>query len=108
MTDLYGCNEVNPISDGDRALAKRITRTVPWTAKGLKVTRLRMLSDPGFPCWDISYCHGVLADGEAVEVELPFYQLPKYGWKRAIVNAAKRDKVFAQGIGILTNVSTLC
>lgn len=108
MTDLYGCNEVNPISNGDRDLRDRITRTVPWTTRGLKVTRLRMLTDRDFPCWDISYCHGVLPDGEAVEVELPFYQLPKRGWKRAIVAAAKRDKVYAHGIGILTNVSTLC
>jgi len=108
MTDLYGTNEVAPITDADRAHMRSITRTVYWTTPGLKVTRLRLLSDPGFPFWDVSYCHGILPDGEAVEVELPFYQLPKRGYKRAIVDCAKRDKVYAAGMGILTNISTLC
>ena len=108
MSDLYGCNEVAPLRETEREAARTITRTVPWTTPGLKVWRLRLLSDPGFPAWDVSYCHGTLPDGEHVKVDLPFSQLPKRGFKRAIVAAAKRDKVFASGMGILDNISTLC
>ena len=69
-------------------VSSKIERTVSWDATGLKVTRLRLLSDPGFPAWDVSYCHGEL-DGQPVEVMLPFSQLPKRGVSRAIVAHAK-------------------
>lgn len=88
-------------------VTRNITQNVPWDTPGLYITRLRILSDPGLPFWDISYCHGEL-DGEHVEVDLPFFQLPKRGFKKRIVEAAKRDKVYAKGIGILDNISTLC
>lgn len=84
-------------------------RTVDWSEPHLRVVRLRLLSDPGFPVWDVSYCHGRLAStGELVHVELPFSQLPKRGWRWAIVLHAQRDGIYARGLGILDNVSTLC
>jgi len=83
-------------------------RSVSWTELHLRVTRFRLLSDPGLPWWDVSYCHGVLAHtGELVHVELPFSQLPKRGWRREVVKYAQIDGVFARGLGILDNVSTL-
>lgn len=82
-------------------------RTVYWDEPGLKITRFRLLSDPGFPLWDVSYCHGMIGD-EHVDVELPFSQLPKRKWKSAVINYARKDKVFAKGLGIFDNVSTLC
>jgi hypothetical protein len=84
-------------------------RTVDWTEPHLRVTRLRLLSDPGLPWWDVSYCHGVLCHThEFVRVELPFSQLPKRGFKWAIVQHAKRDRIYAHQLGVLTNISTLC
>jgi hypothetical protein len=108
MKDLYGCSEVAPLTDVQREARDEIKRKVPWDTPGLKVWRLRLLSDPGFPVWDVSYCHGTLSDGEHVSVDLPFNQLPKRGLRRAIVAYAKRYKVYAQGLGILDNISTLC
>ena len=89
------------------------TRTVYWDAPNLKVTRLRCISDRGFPYWDVSYCHGVVGD-DYVRVTLPFEQIPKpyapeadrEGFGRGfIVNMAKRDGVFAKGLGILDCIS---
>jgi len=80
---------------------------VDWTEPGLKVTRLRLLSDPGCPIWGVSYCFGRLA-GRNVKVMLPFDTLPKRGFKRAIVKFAKEDGIYAKGLGILENISTLC
>lgn len=77
-----------------------------WNTPGLRVTRLRLLSDPGYPYWDVSYCHGTL-NGKHVEVSLPFSDLPKRGMTRAIVAHAKRDGVYAKGTGILDAVSLL-
>lgn len=97
---------VNGQSYHDARHAKGTPRRVPWTAAGLRVTRLRLLSDPGYPYWDVSYCHGRIGK-EDVDVELPFSELPKRGMTRAIVDAAIRDKVYARGLGILDAISTL-
>ena len=83
---------------------ENINKTVDWTAAGLKVTKLRLLSDNGFPFWDVSYCIGIL-HGETVFVALPFNQLPKNALKARILYFAKKDNVFAKGLGILSNIS---
>ena len=82
------------------------TRTVDWTVKGLYVTRLRLLSDPGFPMWDVSYCHGIIGE-EHVNVSLPFSQLPKRKAMHAIVEYAREAGVYAKGLGMLDNISML-
>jgi len=84
----------------------RIERAVPWTEPGLRVTRLRLLTDPGFPMWDVSYCHGMIGD-EPVRVILPFGQLPKGRVSSAIIDHAKADGVYAKRLGILDSISTL-
>jgi hypothetical protein len=74
--------------------------TVDWTEPGLEITRLRLLSDPGFPLYDLSYCHGVL-NGRHVDVRLPFSQLPKYGkggLKAALYKEAKATGKFIKGL----------
>lgn len=111
MSDNYGVNETNPIEGGSfhNSPYKNAKETVVWNDGRLsRITRLRMLSDPGFPCWDISYCFGVLKDGTVVEVQLPFHQLPKRGWQAEIVKYAKKDEIYAKGLGVFDAVSTLC
>ena len=82
--------------------------SVDWDDKDLvKITRLRLLSDPGYPAWDVSYCFGQLRDGTNVRVSLPFSQLPKRNVIGAILKYAKRDKVYAKGLGIFDNISRL-
>lgn len=82
-------------------------QTVSWTTKGLEITRLRLLSDPGYPEWDVSYCHGVL-NGRHVNVELPFSCLPKYkngGLKGSLYAEAKKTGKFIKGL--FSAISTL-
>lgn len=106
--------ETNPISDwtggqdfGDWMRQNLTEETVEWTDPQLaRVTRLRLLSDPGFPVWDVSYCFGQLKNGAHVRVSLPFDQLPKGGITRAIIAYAKRDRVYAKGLGVLSAIST--
>lgn len=82
---------------------------VYWNDKRLlKITRLRLLSDPGYPAWDVSYCLGILKDGRRCRITLPFSELPKGKVVPTIIKFAKKDKVFAKGIGILTSISKLC
>lgn len=100
-TVVYG--ETNPLPEGFHK--EPWSRTVDWTEKGLYVTRFRLLSDRGCPFWDVSYCFGTI-NGEKVRVSLPFSQLPRRGTVRAIVEHAKRDGVYAHGLGIIENMST--
>jgi hypothetical protein len=72
-------------------------KTVCWTAAGLEITRLRLLSDQGYPFWDVSYCHGVL-NGVNVDVRLPFSQLPKRNTKSWLYNEAKATGGFIKGL----------
>lgn len=109
----YGYSETNPLPASGHP--ERHGR-VYWDDPRLKrITRLRLLSDPGFPLWDVSYCYGVLHDGTMVDVDLPFSQLAKTpgrwgtgAMQRDIIRHAKRDKVFAKGLGVFEAISTLC
>ena len=84
-----------------KALDKGGNMRVDWADPRLaKVTRLRLLTDPGFPVWDVSYCIGELRDGRTCRVELPFSQLPKSKVKAAILRYAKDDGVYAKGLGL--------
>lgn len=107
--DRPAVGEVNGLVNGiayhnDRHDQEGGVETVYWTEPGLEITRLRLLSDPGFPAWDVSYCHGIL-NGRHVDVGLPFSQLPKYGMRKALYKEAQRTGKFIKG---LFNLSTLC
>lgn len=108
--NVYGTKEFGGLVDGPAYHAQfEGAKTVYWTDPELKyVTRLRLISDPGYPAWDVSYCHGILHDGTKVRVELPFDQLSKFRMKRDIVTYAIRDGVHAAKLGVLGAISTLC
>lgn len=102
--------ETNSLPDGRAYHAVDRSLTVDWSDPRLaRITRLRLLSDPGFPAWDVSYCHGELTDGTACTVSVPFSQLPKGkgAISGAIIAAAKADGVYAKGLGIFDAISTL-
>lgn len=113
----YGTIETNGLVDGNAYHQANWANEHPvykgvgvhWDHKGLKVTRLRLLSDPYCPFWDVSYCDGQL-DGHYVRVILPFSQLIRRKDKplaAQIIAYAKQDGVYAKGLGILDCVSKL-
>lgn len=109
--NVYGAVEVNGLAPGEQQrLLDELDGEVDWTEKGLRIVRLRMLTDPGFPLYDVSYIYGRTADGKLVRVRVPFFQLTKRKWKSEIIEHAKRDGVYAKGLGIFDDgvVSTLC
>lgn len=96
--DRPAIGETNGLVDGlAYHYGRGETATVDWTTPGLRITRLRLLSDPGFPFWDVSYCHGIL-DGKHVNVLVPFGQLPKRGMRQALYNHAKKTGKFINGL----------
>lgn len=105
LVDRPNVGEVNGLADGIAYHTNRTAKkTVDWTTPGLEITRLRLLSDPGYPAYDVSYCHGIL-NGEDVNVQLPFSELPKRTMKTALYAEAKATGVFIKGL--FSSISTL-
>ncbi len=102
--------ETSPIPvEYHKRVTSNISRGVEWTEPGLKILRLRLLSDPGHPYWDISYCHGELPSGEFVNVYMPFpYLKKKPSINAQIIAWAKKENFFAKKTGIFDAISTLC
>jgi hypothetical protein len=99
----YGAIEISPITPEIESIRDEAHRngSVPWTDKGLaKIVRLRLISDPGYPFWDLSYCYGRMKDGRYVLVSVPFYQIPKNQVVSTILAEARRDGVYAKGLGL--------
>ncbi len=106
-TDRPSVGETNGLVNAyhdDRHSQEGGVQTVDWTTDGLEITRLRLLSDPGFPFFDVSYCHGVL-DGRHVNVRVPFSQLPKRNMKAVLYQEAKATGKFIKGL--FNSMSTL-
>jgi|688.fasta_scaffold186882_3 hypothetical protein len=104
--DKYGAHEINGLpAGGQQALLDRLAADgdaeVYWSDPKLaRITRLRLLGDRDFPFFDLSYCYGELKDGRMCRVTLPFHQLRKARWKSELLEWAKRDRVYAKGLGL--------
>jgi hypothetical protein len=95
--------ETNPLPEGYTHVDREV---VEWDHPDLVITRLRLVSDPGYPWWDVSYCHGEVS-GQPVRVLLPFDQLPKKNMFGALYKEAKMSGCYIRGLEP-SNISTLC
>jgi len=76
---------------------------VAWTDPNLeKVTLLELRCN--LDEWKVTQVLGTMKDGTEVMVEVPFTRLPRWGLQREIVRWAKKDKVFAVGLGVLDSI----
>lgn len=85
-------------------------RVLDWDDPQLcRVTRLRLVTDPGCPFWDVSYCWGLDTEGKPVRVRLPFGQLPRGKGKinGFLIEQAKKAEIHAKRLGILDSISCL-
>ena len=65
-----------------------------------RIVRLRLISDPGYPMWDLSYCYGQLKDGTYVRVELPWFQFRKKRLYGDLIEMCKSIEVYGKGLGL--------
>lgn len=94
----YGVQEVNPMP---KDYHEEELEYIGWEelrdVKGIKAERIRFLSDPGFPYWDLSYFH-IRIDGKKFEVlGSPFGQVPKKGFKSYIYKVLRNQGIFIDG-----------
>jgi hypothetical protein len=114
MTDNpYGDREANNIAsaDYDHTAVDYDYGTVDLSDPELiRIDRIRLLTDPGLPFYDLSYCWGTMKDGRHVRVDLGRYQFarPRGAKKGAhvslrgqLVDCAKRAGRHAKRLGML-------
>lgn len=100
--NTYGAIESNPLTDEHVRVRESASETVDLADPRLaRITRLRLVTDPGFPLWDLSYCYGRLADGTDVRVRLPWHQFSRRNLKGDLIAMCKEAGVFAKGLGLL-------
>jgi len=99
---VYGHVETNSIPDGyHEAVTKNLAETVELDDPRLaRIVRLRLVTDPGFPFFDLSYCHGQLRDGTFVRVQLPQFQFSKRELNRELIAMCKAAGVYGKALGI--------
>lgn len=108
MKNQVKVSESNPIEMFAHLRPDSGAELVDWTDRRLaRITRLRLLTDRGFPFWDVSYVWGQLHDGTLVNVQVPFSQLHKANMRADIIRWAKRDGVYAKGLGVFGAISCL-
>lgn len=104
--EKYGAIETNGIEDHAAYFAVDRSETVGLNDPRLaRITRLRLLTDAGFPYWDLSYCHGRLKDGTEVRVSLPEWQFRKSNLRGDLLAMCKRAGVYGKGLGIFDALS---
>jgi hypothetical protein len=97
----YGAVETNPLTEEHKLAREAANEVVDLADQRLaRITRLRLVTDPSFPMWDLSYCYGTLKDGSAVRVRLPEHQFPKGNLNGSLIEMCKSVGVFGKGLGI--------
>lgn len=104
LTNLYGATQTNPIG-----FASHTHETVDYS-RGMiplghpdliSIDRLRLITEAGYPLYDISYCFGTMSDGAHVRVDLGDSQLEKRNIKHQLILLARGAKVSAKKLGLL-------
>lgn len=70
-----------------------------------KLTRVRLLTEAGYPYFDLSYAMGQLADGRHCRVRLDVSSLGRRTYRSQIAESCKRAGVNANKLGVW-NAST--
>lgn len=101
----YGVTEINPLSEGYHDEELQYISYHSLKNKKVINERLRLVTDSGYPYYDLSYWH-VRIDGKRYEVVgSPLAQIPKRTAKTYIYNCLKKDGIFVKDI--FGSISTL-
>jgi len=122
------CYETNGLNGATLPETRSATNDTPlfnepgnvplWASRNLKKwVRIRLLSDPGYPEYDLSYAYAELIDGSVVRAtteDLPGldgrygFDKPLRNWKNRAIEDGKKRSVFLKATGLFDAISTLC
>lgn len=108
-TNHYGATQTNGLVDGhayhgEVDYSVRPLSLAEVKAEGGKITRVRILTERtyGGTLCDISYIHATLRNGKTVPVQSELNNLtPLRNLKKAMLDWAQREGVFAKSIGLI-------
>jgi hypothetical protein len=101
----YGVNETNPLWTSG-VTHETIQESVRLGDPRLeRVTRLRLLTEPGYPYFDISYIYGVLKDGTHCRIDTHPGCLGRRTIKRDLIEWAREEGAYAKGLGLLDDAN---
>lgn len=113
MSD-FNANETNGLINGaeyhEAVDYSRQYTLAEVKAEGGKITRVRLLTErwPSGRMADVSYIHATLANGKTVPVYVGVDNLtPLHQMKGKMIEWAKREGVYAKGLGLLDNWSVM-
>ncbi len=109
--NVYGAIESNGLVNAQAEVNKVDYSQNVWLndPQLARIIRIRLISDPGFPFWDMSYAWGEMKDGSRVRVNFPKSQFGKRTLKAELIAMAKHERVYAKGLGMLDdNVISKC
>lgn len=97
----YGVNETNPIWASEVTHETITDHCHLGDPRLERIVRLRLLTDPGCPFFDISYVYGVLKDGTHVRIDGAPSSLGRKTLKRDLIAWAREEGAYAKGLGLL-------
>lgn len=99
----YGVNETNPIwaSEANHENVDFDIYVTLGSPEVKRVVRLRLLTEPGYPYYDISYCYVQLKDGRYARLSNTPGMLPRKALKKALIDWAREEGAYAKGLGLL-------
>ena len=99
----YGVNETNPlwVSESTHENVDFSIHCRLGDPRLERITRLRLLTEPGYPYFDISYVYGVLKDGTHVRIAGDPGSLGRKTIKADLVAWAREEGAYAKGLGLL-------
>lgn len=100
-TATFYPNETNSLPYADMAADYSGLEVALNDPRLARIVRLRLLTDAGYPDWDLSYCYGVLKDGTKCRVNLPVHRFSRRNLKGALIDMARDAGVYAKGLGLL-------
>lgn len=103
IAQTYGVNETNPLwmSESTHENVDFNEYCTLGDPRLERITRLRLLTEPGYPYFDVSYVYGVLKDGTHVRLSGAPSHLGRKTIKRDLIAWAKEEKAYAKGLGLL-------
>lgn len=104
----YGVRESNPIETASytHESVDYSDRDVELSDPRLvRIDRIRLLTEPGYPYYDVSYVYGTMDDGRHVRVDLGTHRIPRARPGRSLngslIELAREAGRFAKGLGML-------
>lgn len=107
MINQYGVSETNPLPEGYHNIDREAIEFDELQASDhIQLDRLRLVTDSGFPMYDISYVH-LNVNGKPVDVtfSFPVSQLNKRTYKKELYDICKKQGIFIKGL--FDNISIL-